>query len=115
MNDGENVDENEDDDVLCSLLSRQSYDVGCKTFSGAADVASVKEQIDDDTEAQNTCEQMISKSKTTHTNVKQHRCDVCYKAFSHISNGHVWPLFSLYIRIVTTHTWRLISWTGNRI
>jgi len=84
INDRENVDENEDDDVLCSLLSRNKYDVGRKTFSGAGDVVSVQ-QIDDDTETQNTCEQMTSKSRTTHTIVKLHRCDVCHNPFDNQS------------------------------
>jgi len=85
MNDRENVDENEDDDVLCSLSSRHSYDVDCKTFSGAGDVVSVQ-QINDDTETQNTCEQMTCKSKTTHTNDKQYICDVCHKGFTQRSH-----------------------------
>ena len=53
MNDGGNVDENGCDDVLCSLLSRHSYDAVRKTFSGAGNVVSVQ-QIDDDTEKHRT-------------------------------------------------------------
>ena len=79
MNDRENVDENEDDDVLCSLLSRHSYDVDCKTFSGAGDVVSVKEQLDDDAETQSN--QSTNLTVHTHTTNKPYKCDVCRKGF----------------------------------
>lgn len=65
----------EDDDVLCSLLSRHSYDVDSKTFSGADDVVNVQ-QINADNETQNTFDDMYSKSKIMHTNEKQRACDV---------------------------------------
>jgi len=82
MNDRENADENEDDDVLCSLLSRHSYDVDCKTFSGAGDVASVKEQIDDDTETQNS--QPTNMTVNTRRSEKRYKCDVCHMTFSRL-------------------------------
>ena len=77
MNDRENVDEN---DVLRSLLSRHSYDVGCKRFSGGGDVVSVQ-QTDDDTETQNASDYMISKSRAMHTIDKPYTCDVCHVQF----------------------------------
>jgi len=80
MNDKLNVDENEDDDMVCSVLPRHSYDVGRKTFSGAGDVVSVQ-QIDDDTQTQNS--QPNNQTVHTHTTEKRYKCDVCQKGFDY--------------------------------
>ena len=57
INDTETDDENHDDDVLCSLISRYSSRVGHKTLSSAGEMVRAQ-QSDDDMETLDTLEQI---------------------------------------------------------
>ena len=75
---GVNIKKEWADDVLCSLLSRHSCDVGNDMCRSSRVVERVQEVEDKEFKYNsNTCQQMIS---------KPYVCDVCKKAFSELGN-----------------------------